>query len=75
MARADQAGSPLGPIAVGLAIALAAAPVLRGITAELTRTVGAVPPFRMAHCVAPSTPGCNEAERKQIAPARHEATR
>ena len=44
--------------AVALTIALAVAPGLRTITAELNNTVGRVWPFSMARCHAPMTPGC-----------------
>lgn len=51
-------GAPLGMIATALAVALAIAPLVRGTTAELTRTLGTAWPFALAHCHVASTPGC-----------------
>lgn len=46
-------------VAVALAVALVAAPVVRSVTVELNTTVGRVWPFSMARCHAPTTPGCS----------------
>lgn len=48
----------LKQVAVALAVAVAAAPVLRGATAGLNRTLGPVWPFSLAHCLASASPGC-----------------
>jgi len=52
--------------AVALVIALAFAPMIRGITADLTTSVGQAWPFVMDHCRVQSTPGCALAEPSQF---------
>lgn len=41
-----------------LVLALALSPMIRGITADLTNSVGRTWPFAMEHCRTAETPGC-----------------
>lgn len=52
--------------AVALVVALAFSPVIRGITADLTGSMGRVWPFVMERCRAEATPGCAFAEPSQL---------
>ena len=47
-------------IALGLTIAMVAAPMVRNVTAELNDTVGRAWPFSMARCHALASPGCRD---------------
>jgi hypothetical protein len=49
--------------ALVLLIALALAPMIRGITADMTESVGSLWPFAMEHCRSQQTPGCTFAGR------------
>jgi hypothetical protein len=51
--------------AVALVIALAFAPMIRGITADMTATIGQRWPFVLEHCRTQQTPGCAFAEPSQ----------
>ncbi len=57
MLRLTDAGMAV-QIALGLTIAMVAAPIVRNVTAELNDTVGRAWPFSMARCHAPASPGC-----------------
>ncbi len=50
---------------VVLGIALAGAPMIRGITADMTESLGRTWPFTMEHCRSQQTPGCAFAEPSQ----------
>ena len=72
---------PDGPVyevalraAVALVVALAFAPMIRGITADLTASLGHDWPFVMENCRTQSTPGCAFAEPSRYIP-RSFATR
>lgn len=55
---------------LALVLALIAATVIRGITADLSNSIGRAWPFSLVHCRAQSTPGCDSTEA-----ARYVATR
>ena len=55
---------------VALVVALAFAPMIRGITADMTKTVGETWPFVMEHCRSTQTPGCAFAEPSQYLATR-----
>ncbi len=59
MLRLTDAGVPV-QMALVLAIALVAAPVVRTVTVGLDATLGRVWPFSLARCHAPASPGCFE---------------
>jgi hypothetical protein len=42
--------------------------MIRGITADMTETVGRTWPFAMEHCRSQQTPGCALAEPGQYVP-------
>lgn len=46
-------------VSVLLAVAVIA-PIIRGVTVGLNHSLGQVWPFSHAHCVAKTTPGCDE---------------
>lgn len=55
---------------VALVVALAFAPMIRGITADMTETVGQTWPFAMEHCRSTQTPGCAFSEPSQYLAGR-----
>lgn len=57
MARPKR-GNDLVPLALAVVVALAAAPVVRTVTADLNNTLGRVWPFSMTWCHSLATPGC-----------------
>ena len=57
MLRLTDAGVPV-QMALVLAIALVAAPVVRTVTVGLDATLGRAWPFSLARCHAPASPGC-----------------
>ena len=57
MLRLTDAGVP-AQMALVLALALVAAPVVRTVTVGLDATLGRAWPFSLARCHAPASPGC-----------------
>jgi hypothetical protein len=53
-----------------LLVALAVAPMIRGLTADMTETLGQVWPFTMEHCRTQQTPGCAADEPSQYLAVR-----
>ncbi len=44
-----------------LVVAVAFAPMIRGLTVDMTETVGRAWPFALEHCRSGQTPGCRAA--------------
>ena len=53
-------------LSIALVVALAFAPLIRGVTAGLTSTVGESWPFSLEHCRSHDTPGCCVAEAGSV---------
>ncbi len=53
-----------------LLVALAIAPMIRGLTADMTETIGHTWPFTMEHCRTQQTPGCACPEPSQYLAVR-----
>lgn len=68
-ARGRRTGLPIGLLLVAILAALALAPVVRGITAGLVQTVGAIVPAA-ADCAHPLLPGCEREGAVAAAPRR-----
>lgn len=63
----------LAPILTALAVASVIAPVVRTFSTGLNQSLGQVRPFSLAHCRAPTTPGCGPRDQPptNTRPTRH----